>query len=100
MINVYQSSTLFTRPFASYQLVSVDNVGRPCQIDRPMTLRFVEIDDQEVESVSNAAKRVGVSSGYLYKLIRDRKLKAIELEGRLLLISSDIDSLIQKRKAS
>jgi excisionase family DNA binding protein len=65
-----------------------------------MDIRFIEIPASELEAVSVSARRAGLSANYLYRLIRERKLKAYEVGGKLLLHKPDVDSLIEKRRAS
>ena len=51
----------------------------------------------ELESVSQAAQRIGISSAYLYRLIRLGKLPAWDVAGKLVILKHDADQL---KKAS
>jgi len=51
----------------------------------------------DMESVAEAADRLNVSKTYLYKLIRQGKLAAWVVGGKLIVVKADIDKL---KKAS
>lgn len=54
----------------------------------------------ELESVTMAALRSGLSRSYLYRLIRMGKVDTYLVGGRNMLHRKDIDRLIYRRKAS
>jgi len=51
-------------------------------------------------SVSQGARRAGVTPAYLYRLIREEKLDAYVVGDRLMLHKHDVDLFIAGRKAS
>lgn len=50
-----------------------------------------------LETVAGAARRAQVSRQYIYRLIKDEKLSAFEVDGVILVRSSDIDAYIIQR---
>lgn len=79
----------------------LDQCAGLCQPGLSVIIRREGIRAIDLESVSHASKRLGLSatSGYLYRLIRTGKLDAYEMGGRLMLLRSDVDVFIQSRKA-
>ena len=65
---------------------------------RPMEnfKRVVSISD--LETVMQAAKRLGTSDSYVYRLIRKGILNTHEIAGRKLVIRTDVDILIAGRR--
>lgn len=51
----------------------------------------------ELESVADAASRLGVSRAYLYRLIREDALDYYIISDRKYVLERDIDTLILKR---
>ena len=55
---------------------------------------------RDLESVSQAAKRAGLSPGYLYRLVHTGKLHSLEIGGKIMLYHSEVSALMRKRKAA
>jgi excisionase family DNA binding protein len=71
-----------------------------CQAANPVEKALFIIGPGDLESVSQAAKRVPVNRSYLYRLIQTGKLDSYSVGGKLMLLKEDTDRFIQQRKAS
>ena len=70
------------------------------QAANPVEKAVFIIAPGDLESVSQAAQRIPVTRGYLYRMIQAGKLDSYEIGGRLMLLKDDTDRFIQQRKAS
>ena len=59
-----------------------------------------EVRAFDLESVSQGSKRAGLNASYFYRLIREGKLDAYVVGGRIMLHRSDVDAFISQRRAS
>jgi excisionase family DNA binding protein len=67
------------------------------QAGKPMATPAGAVPISELESVSQAAQRIGISPAYVYRMIRKSRLPAWEVAGKLVVRKADVDQL---RKAS
>lgn len=81
-------------------LSTLDNLPDLYQAGQPMRIDGGELRAFDLESVSQGAKRAGLNASYFYRLIRDDKLDAYVVGGRIMLHRSDVDAFIQGRRAS
>lgn len=63
---------------------------------KPMATHSGVVPISEVESVAQAAQRIGISTAYVYRMIRKGKIPAWELAGKLVVLKSDVDQLRKK----
>ena len=63
------------------------------QSGKPMATPSGAVPISELESVAQAAQRIGISSAYVYRMIRKSRLPAWEVAGKLVVRKADVDQL-------
>jgi excisionase family DNA binding protein len=71
----------------------------PCWLDKPQPVKRdgAIIRGPDLETVADAASRMGVSPSWVYQLINRNLLDYYEVAGRKLVHRRDINNMIQQR---